>query len=279
LFHSRTLFYQMIVVPVKRCSSAGTLFGAMRDAEPRGPTEPSAQAGERAPEPPWLRSRARPATGARAPLSRDAIVEAALRVLDRDGLDGVSMRRVATQLGTGAGSLYWHVANKDELLGLVFDRVAGDVELPPPDPQRWQEQYKQVAREARRVLKAHRDIARWSLGRIPMGPSTLRIGEWQLALLRAAGVPDLVAALAGDLFGLYVGAHAFEETLGLASPTGEELSPGETIAMIRGYLASLPPARFPNTVELVDQLMASDSDERFEFGLDVIVRGLAAHAG
>lgn len=229
------------------------------------------------PEPPWLRSR-RPRAGTRPPLTREAIVEAALRVLDRDGLDGVRMRRVADELGTGAGSLYWHVGNKDELLGLVFERVAGEIELPPPDPERWQEQYKEVARDARRVLRAHRDIARWSLGRIPMGPNTLRVNEWQLALLRAAGIPDRVAALAGDLFGLYVGAHAFEETLGLSSPTGEELAAGDVIAMMRGYLASLPPSRFPNVVELVDELMAGGPDERFEFGLDVLVRGLAAHA-
>jgi hypothetical protein len=64
--------------------------------------------------------------------------------------------------------------------------------VPPPDPQRWQEQYKHVAREARRVLKAHRDIARWSLGRIPMGPSTLRARGRVLDEhpLGAAGRPD-----------------------------------------------------------------------------------------
>ncbi len=237
-----------------------------------------AAADEVVPEPPWVRSRRR-RKAARAPLSREAIVEAALRVLDREGLEGVRMRRVADELGTGPGSLYWHVGNKDELLGLVFERVAGEVELPPPDPERWQEQYKEVARDARRVLRAHRDIARWSLGRIPMGPNTLRVNEWQLALLRAAGIPDRVAALAGDLFGLYVGAHAFEETLGLSSPTGEEVAAEEVIAMMRGYLASLPRTRFPNIVELVDELMAGGPDERFEFGLDVLVRGLAAHAG
>jgi AcrR family transcriptional regulator len=239
--------------------------------------DPVAEADDFVPEPPWLRSRRRRA-GVRAPLSREAIVEAALRVLDREGLEGVSMRRVAEELGTGAGSLYWHVGNKDELLGLVFERVAGEVELPPPDPARWQEQYKDVARNARRVLRSHRDIARWSLGRIPIGPNTLRVNEWQLSLLRAAGIPDRVAALAGDLFGLYVGAHAFEETLGLSSPTGEELPAEEVIAMLRGYLASLPPTRFPNIVELVDELMAGGPDDRFEFGLDLFVRGLAAHA-
>src|SRR4029453_13759363 len=80
------------------------------------------------PDPPWQAApRARPA---RAPLSQDAIVHAALRVLDREGAAGLSMRRVADELGTGPASLYWHVANKDALIDLIVDRVAGEV--PPP---------------------------------------------------------------------------------------------------------------------------------------------------
>lgn len=232
-------------------------------------------ADEAALEPPWLRAR-RGGRAARPPLTRDAIVEAALRVLDRDGLDGVSMRRVADELGAGAGSLYWHVSNKDELLGLVFDRVVGEIQLPPPEPERWQDQLKEFARTARGVVSAHRDIARWSIGRIPLGPNMLRLNEWQLGLLRAAGIPDRAAAFAGDLFGLYLGAHALEETLGLASPSGEPLPPEQVIGMIRDYLTSLPPSRFPNIVELVDDLMAGGPDERFEFGLDVVIKGLAA---
>jgi AcrR family transcriptional regulator len=229
------------------------------------------------PEPPWLRERPRRAAP-RVPLSREAIVEAALRVVDREGVEGVSMRRVAEELGTGPSSLYWHIRNKDELLNLVFDRVVGEIQLPPPDPSRWEEQSKEMAREMRRVLGRHRDIARVSLGRIPIGPNLVRFVEWQLALLRGAGIPDRAAAYAGDLFGLYLGAHAYEETLGLASPTGEELPPHEVLEMIRGYFASLPPDQFPNTVAVIDELMSGGPDERFEFGLDVLVRGLAAQA-
>jgi len=93
------------------------------------------------PEPPWKAApRQRPA---RAPLSPEAIVDAALRVLDREGSTGLSMRRVADELGTGPASLYWHVANKDALVDLIIDRVAGEVPLPEPDPDRWQEQLRE----------------------------------------------------------------------------------------------------------------------------------------
>lgn len=229
------------------------------------------------PQPPWVRPR-KPRTARGEPLSRDAIVEAALRVVDREGLDATSMRRVAEELGAAPSALYWHVRNKDELLQLVLDRVVGEIELPRRDPENWQEQLKALAREMRRILANHRDIARVTIGSIPAGPNALLIAEWMNALLREAGLPDRTVALFGDLAGLYVGAYAYEESLGLASPTGEELPPEQVLAMLQEYWASLPKERFPHTLALLDRLFEGDRDERFEFGLDVLVRGLASLA-
>jgi AcrR family transcriptional regulator len=195
-------------------------------------------------------------------------------VVDREGLEATSMRRVAEELGTAPSALYWHVRNKDQLLQLVLDRVVGEIELPPRDPANWQEQLKALAREMRRVLTSHRDIARVTMGAIPAGPNILVVVEWMHALLREAGLPDGTVALFGDLAGLYVGAYAFEESLGLASPTGEDLPPEEVLAMLGEYWASLPQDRFPHTLALGDRLFEGGPDERFEFGLDVLIRGL-----
>ena len=85
-------------------------------------------------------------------------------------------------------------------------------------------------------------------------------------------------AYLGDLLGLYVGAFAFEESLGLASPTGEDLPPEQIVQMFREYVQSLPADRFPHTRSAVDLLFGGDQDERFEFGLDVIVRGVQTFA-
>jgi AcrR family transcriptional regulator len=227
------------------------------------------------PEPPWRQRQ--PKKAPRVALDRDSIVDAALAVLDRDGLDGLTMRRVAQQLGAGAGAIYWHVANKEELLQLLIDRVMSEIDLPEPEPARWQEQLKELGREVRRVFRGHRDVARITLGRIPIGPNLVRIVEWQLSLLRAAGVPDRNAALAGDLFGLYVGAFVYEESLPFASPAGDDASPHEIVAMVHDYFASLPADRFPHTVALAGELTTGGPDERFEFGLEILVRGLAAH--
>ena len=228
------------------------------------------------PEPPWrLSARAQ---APRVPLTRDAIIEAALRVLDREGMDALSMRRVGEELRTGAASLYWHVRGKEELLQLLFERVTREVALPEPDPSRWREQLKDLADQMRAVMKRHRDIARISLGRIPSGPTIALLSEWLFNLLRPAGIPDRVIALLGDLFGLYVGAFCFEESLPLASPTGEDLPPDQIVEMFKDYVRSLPEDRFPNTRRAVDLLFSGDTNERYEFGIDVILRGIATYA-
>jgi AcrR family transcriptional regulator len=229
------------------------------------------------PEPPWRKSK-RKRGEAWPPLDREAVVGAAVRVLDREGIEGLSMRRVAEELGTGPASLYWHVRNKEELLDLVLDQVIGEIHLPAPDPSRWQEQGKAFMREARTVLQRHPGAARLTLGRIPTGPNALRAAEWQLALLRGAGIPDRVAAFAGDLFGLYLGAYGFEESLGAPSATDEQGEPQDVEKMLRDYWSSLPTDRFPNLTSLVDLLFSGDRDERFEFGLDVLFAGLEAAA-
>src|SRR3954451_1834385 len=167
------------------------------------------------PDPPWRQQRA---ARTRTPLSRDAIVNAAIEVLDEEGAEALSMRRVAEKLGAGAASLYWHVPSKAALIDLILDRVGAELELPEPDPSRWQEQLKEVMRSIRAVLARHRDLARLSLGRVPVGPNLVRSLEWQLAVMRGAGVPDRVAGLTADLMNLFVGAFAYEEAAPVEPP-------------------------------------------------------------
>jgi AcrR family transcriptional regulator len=226
------------------------------------------------PEPAW---REQPRAGGRTPLTRQAIVEAALRVLDREGMDALSMRKVGEELGTGAASLYWHVRNKDELLQLVYEAVVAELTLPPPDPSIWKEQLRDLGTQLRAVMHRHRDVARISLGRIPAGPTLARTTEWLFDLMRPVGVPDQVIAYIGDFASLYVGAYAFEESLGLASPTGEDLPPEQVVQMFRDYVASLPADRFPQTKGAIDLLFGGDGDERFEFGLELMIRGIETY--
>jgi AcrR family transcriptional regulator len=227
------------------------------------------------PEPPWKRAPRERAP--RTPLTQRAIVDAALRVLNRDGSEGLSMRRVAEELGTGPASLYWHVANKDELINLLIDRVASEIELPPPDPDRWQEQLKEWMVQGREVFRRYPGVAGLTLGRVPVGPTLVRWTEWGLELLRGAGVPDRIAAYAFDLLGLYLGAISYEEGMPPPTADGQPLPIEQFVGMLRGYYESLPKEQFPNVHATLDDLFGGDSDERFLLGIDVITRGLASY--
>ncbi|MGH7921179.1 MAG: TetR/AcrR family transcriptional regulator C-terminal domain-containing protein, partial [Candidatus Dormibacteraceae bacterium] len=123
----------------------------------------------------------------------------------------------------------------------------------------------------------HRDAARLSLGRVPSGPTFARTSEWLFELLSPLGVPDKVIGLTADAAALYVGAFAFEESLGLASPTGEAMPREEIVELFTGYLRSLPEDRFPHLRRAAAALFSGDADERFEFGLDLLLRGLGTY--
>ena len=230
------------------------------------------------PPPPWQRVPERPKGRRRDPLTREGIVAAALKVLDEHGLAGFSMRRVADELDTGAASLYWHVGSKDGLLDLVMEEVIGEHEIPDPEPERWQEQLKEVARAMRRTILSHRDIVQVSIGRIPMGPNALRLSERVLAILRAGGVPDALAVQSYLLLISVVNGFTMDEA-GYEQAAVETAPPPERAGeMVKSYLGSLPPDRFPNLSEVGEHFAESDQDARFELLLDLFVDGLAAKA-
>lgn len=111
------------------------------------------------------------------------------------------------------------------------------------------------------------------MDRIPLGENALNGAEGGLALMRAGGIPDRVAARVVDLLSLYVMGIAYEDSLtAMNATTPDELT--RLITDMRTYFASLPSERFPNTVALAEELTAGDQDERFEFGLEVLIRGL-----
>ncbi|MGI5231013.1 TetR/AcrR family transcriptional regulator [Actinoallomurus sp. CA-142502] len=225
------------------------------------------------PPPPWRRPQ-KPARQ-RRPLSQELIVETAMRILDAEGLDALSMRRVAMELQTGPASLYAHVANKDELLELMIDRITGELDVPAPDPDRWQEQVVEAGMAAHRVWTRHPGIARAALANIPLGPNALHYTEAILALLRAGGVPDERAGMFVDRLSLYILADAVEDSLHRERRTEEETR--QYYEQVRDYFHSLPADRFPVITSMVGALVDGGGDERLRYGLELLVRGLASY--
>lgn len=232
------------------------------------------------PLPPWRRAVPKRANVARPPLSQRQIIDAGLRIVTEEGIDALSMRRIAAVFNTSASSLYAHVANKEELLQLMFDHICGDIDMPAPEPDRWQEQIKQLARGGHAVLTKHNDIARAALATVPSGPNALRMSEGMLAIMLAGGVPPQIAAWSLDRLFLYIVTDAYESSLHM-----QKVRDGRTereyfedfVSQLTDYYENLPADRFPNIRAHAGVLTSGSGEERFEFGLDMLIDGLAKY--
>lgn len=251
----------------------------MTDADADTPAPP--------PPSPWERDRPAPArvTPARTPLSRERVVDAAFTVLDRQGLDGLSMRQVAAELGVTVSALYAHVSSKDDVLELMYTRLFDGFEPPAVDPERWQEEVRAYALEGRRRLLAHRDMARISMAHVPFTAELLPHVEALLGVFRTAGLPDRIAAEASDLISTYIDGFVLEEGMWrdrAAEQNVDTSSPArpdwrEMADEMQNYFASLPAEDFPHLRALVSVMVTDSSDKRFDIGLEIILRGLASY--
>ena len=211
---------------------------------------------------------------AKPALSREAIVDAALAIAREEGIDALTMRRLAQALDTGPASLYVYVANRDELWDLVFDAAVGSIETEPTDPARWREQLHALAgRMVHMMVVEYPGMARLAMARIPVGDNALRVSESVLSLLKAGGVGDQAAAYAADLLSMFVTATAYEQSLYAQLYSDPEHEMRE-VARIAERFATVSPERFPTIAALRTQLTSGDGEERFSLGLDVLINGL-----
>lgn len=224
------------------------------------------------PAPPW-RTVARPEPD-KEPLTRNLILKTALRIIDREGLDALSMRRVAHDLQTGPASLYAHVANKNELLELLIDMVFGEVSVPQADAEHWQEKLRELAFELRRALTRHGDIARLVSAFAPCGPNGVWVAEAFLSILRAAGLSDQECGWAVGRLTLYITADALEVSQHFSRGRATEPNVEAHWRRLGDYYSSLPPQHFPHTTAMAETLLSGSGDARFEFGLDLLMHGL-----
>jgi AcrR family transcriptional regulator len=157
----------------------------------------------------------------RPALSRAAIVEAALGVADTDGLDAVSMRRVAEELDTGASALYVYVENREDLLGAMFDHVMAAVAGASPPAGDWRHRLSWLLLESVTAASGHGGVARVALTSVPGGPNAVAITGRVRDLLAEGGVPEGTIPAALDLLGLFVTAAALDR-VPVAMATAEQ---------------------------------------------------------
>lgn len=179
---------------------------------------------------------------------------------------GLSLRKVAAVLDTGAASLYVYVANLDELHALVLDRVLGEVVTPAERDGDWRYRLKAALRSYSEALYARPGLAQVALSTIPSGPNMVELTESLLALLEQGGVEPGRAAWAVDLLLLHTSAFAAER---------DNRRGGDEVALRRAQeaLGSVSPDEHPHIHALGAELFSGEQS-RYDWGLDVLINGV-----
>ena len=203
----------------------------------------------------------------RRPLSRRRILETAVRFVDREGLDALSMRKLGGELGVEAMSLYNHVPNKGALLDGMVEVLLGELEV-PPESDNWEDRIREAYRRFRRMAHDHPDIFSLLITRPPEAMYGVWLAEEFLKTLQEAGFEPRMALHAFRALNSYTVGYAMAEIRNFA------LEPGGS----RMGAQQLSEDEFPRLSELKPHLEDVDRDAEFEFGLGLIFAGLRERA-
>ena len=218
-------------------------------------------------------SPAEPATSeSRAPLSVERVLRAAVTLADRDGIESLSMRKLADELGVAAMSLYYHVPNKERLLDGMIDRVFSEIEPPSTDDD-WKTAMRNRASSTRAALGRHPWAVGEMEGRTDHGAANLRLHDAVLGCLRAAGFSIEMTVHAYSVQDAYIYGFALQER-DMSSETADDFA-AEAQRQMEAYADVL--ADYPHLLEVVGGYVAKagyDYAKEFLFGLDLILDGL-----
>ncbi|TMR91262.1 TetR/AcrR family transcriptional regulator [Nonomuraea basaltis] len=218
----------------------------------------------------WLREPRKATSPGR---SRYEIVKAAVELLDEEGLAGLSMRKLGAKLSAGATSLYWYVANKDELLELAYDEVWGEMALPGHEEAGWREAASVLAYSMRRAMLRHPWTADL-IGRLPaLGPNALQLADRMRKMFETAGFTGLDIDFANAALTAYVYGMTIPEIAWNTSTAGHAYDPDEMREAV-----SKAAAQFPDLLERIDMQRYEDPQTlramAFDFGLVSVLDGL-----
>ena len=209
----------------------------------------------------------------RSRLSKTAVVDRGLALADASGLDGLTIRRLAQDLGVTPMALYWHFRSKDELLLALADRVWSEIDLDLDPAQPWPGQLRGLLESLVRVLRAHPAASQLLLETEKQSEPFLRATEVALGVLRGAGLnPEHAAAIARSM--LWSGLSMVMSEPGRHPGVSEE-ELAEQVRRARVRMAMLPTDRYPHVVECAGPLTDCDDPEfHYQFGIDLFIAGV-----
>lgn len=213
-------------------------------------------------------------TAPRVPLSRQRALSAAIAIADTEGIDALTMRRLAQDLGVEAMSLYHHVANKHDILDGMVDTVFGEIEL-PSDGTDWKTAMHQRAISVRAALTRHP----WAIGimesRTSPGPATLRHHDTVIGCCRTAGFSIEMSAHAFSLIDSYIYGFVLQE-VNLPFDETDDLE-----ELVESMMPDLASDNYPHLTELTTEYILRPGynyGNEFDYGLGLILDGLEAAA-
>jgi AcrR family transcriptional regulator len=198
-------------------------------------------------------------------ITQRMVLDAAIRLVRAHGIDGLSVRRVASELGVWPTTIYYHVGGtKDGLLALTLDAIAGELELPAPGDGPWPEAVGEIACLLRARVAGYPGVAAYLLTAPAPGPNAQRIMERLLALLtEGAGLPVLAAF------------DAYQVLMAFVLNSVQRAEQGTTASRISRYAELGARDDLPLTA-LVARALPADDDERFLGGLRLVIAGITA---
>jgi AcrR family transcriptional regulator len=224
-----------------------------------GPSTPAARRG--------------PSGGRKKPITVDVIIATALGIVETEGYEALTMRRLAAALETGPASLYAHVVNKEDLDELLIGRLCAGIDIPEPDPAAWRQQIIGVCGRLRDQYLRYPGISQATFAAASANLDTLRIAEGMLAILLTGGVDPQAAAWAIDALSLYVNAYSLEVSLLNARlRRADDAWVVGRDELLRRFAAL--PDTFPQTKRYAAELTAGTGHDRFDFTVGLMIDGL-----
>jgi TetR/AcrR family transcriptional regulator, tetracycline repressor protein len=208
--------------------------------------------------------------GQRAGLTRESVLVAARRIADVEGVDRLTMRRLANALGVMPNALYSYFPHKEALLDALIDDLLGDIDSGDPDEGDWRDGLMKVMDSSRRLLLAHPQLVSVFLARPGLGPNAIRLGEITFTLLRRGGLDGDRAVEAFRILLIYsLGFTAFQ------APRLNADSPERT-QQVESTFANLSEDTYPEMHRLASHLAAPTTDRHFHTGLRWLLDGVSS---
>ncbi|UJF33985.1 TetR/AcrR family transcriptional regulator C-terminal domain-containing protein [Paenibacillus hexagrammi] len=209
-------------------------------------------------------------------LNREDIVTLALHIADTEGIDAVSFRRLAQELGVTPMAIYRHVHNKDDLLDAMTEHMLASFDISAVKETNWRDQVRGLLYALRQVLLIHPSGKTLLSRRSLPATNRLKIFELSLGILRSAGFESREA--------FYIFEHLLNQVVSLVAAgdgyvQGTEEERSLWGAQLLGFYGNLPQQEYPSLVEAAPNIAASvDKDRHFKFGTDLLVAGVEAMA-